>query len=106
MEIRPTTRNPYLETLDEGVYPNTTARTTMDKEDAAYQNERNCLDSSGYDATQSQVTNQPMSTRFAFTSSKNKRQKSLQSTSKQRFETKRASPHSSLAPTAIADNFN
>ena len=32
METRPTTRNPYLETLDEGVYPNTTAKTTMDKE--------------------------------------------------------------------------
>ena len=29
MEIRPTTRNPYLETLDEGVYRNTTAMTTI-----------------------------------------------------------------------------
>ena len=42
------TRNPYLETPDQGVYPNTTATTTMDIEDAAYQNRRKCLDSSGY----------------------------------------------------------
>ena len=47
----PNNSQPILETLDEGVYPNTTAKTTMDKEDAAYQNRRNCLDSSGYDAT-------------------------------------------------------
>ena len=42
--------NPYLEELDQEVYPNITATTTMDKEDATYKN-RNCLDSSGYDAT-------------------------------------------------------
>ena len=39
------------EMLDEGVYSNTTAKTTMEKEDAAYHNRRNHLDSSGYDAT-------------------------------------------------------
>ena len=38
MEIGPTTRNPYLETPDKGVYTNTTATTPMDKEDAAFQN--------------------------------------------------------------------
>ena len=38
MIIRPTTRNPYWETLDEGFYLNRTAKTTMDKEDASYQN--------------------------------------------------------------------
>ena len=39
------------EMLDEGVYSNTTAKTTMEKEIVAYQNRRKYLDSSGYDAT-------------------------------------------------------
>ena len=34
MEICPATRNPYLKTLDQGIYPNTTVTTPMDKEDA------------------------------------------------------------------------
>ena len=55
-EIRPTNRNLYLETLVEGVYPNTTATTTIDKEDAAYQNRRNCPDSLGYKATRTLAT--------------------------------------------------
>ena len=50
-KFRPTTRNPSLEMLDEGIYHDTTATTTMDEEHAAYRNRRNCLDSSGNDAT-------------------------------------------------------
>ena len=49
-EICPTTRNPFLETPDQGVYPNTTDILTMDKEDAANQKGKK-LDYSGYDAT-------------------------------------------------------
>ena len=51
MEIGPTTRNSYLEKPDKGVYINTTATTPMDKEDAAFQNMKNCLDFSEYNAT-------------------------------------------------------
>ena len=55
IEICPTNRNPSLETLDQGIYPNITATTLMDKEDAAYKNRRNCLDFSGYDATRTRA---------------------------------------------------